>query len=80
MFMMLTETEIKFVFWGIGILLAVLAFIGVLAVNALMQLSRDVNEIKTSFASLNAQHDGHEKQIDELGERVDRLEKKVFAL
>lgn len=68
----MTNTEINFLLWGCGGLLAVLAFVGSIAVNQLMHMARDLNEIKIIMAKLDTKH-------DELEKRVHRLEKVQYA-
>lgn len=60
----MTPTEIKFLLWILGGLLTVLAFIGVLAVNALIKMANDIGEIKVSVKEQSAKHEGLEKRID----------------
>lgn len=61
---MLTEVETKFVLWAIGLLLAVLAFIGALGVSALIRMARDIGEIKLTVGQQIAKHEGLEKRVD----------------
>ncbi len=58
--------------WILPSLLAILAFIGALAVKALMKMSNDINDIKISVSNITTMHEG-------LTERVERLEDKMFA-
>jgi cytochrome c-type biogenesis protein CcmH/NrfF len=57
--------------WAVPTLLAILGFIGALAVNALMSMSTDIGEIKVSVGKATEKHDA-------LVERVERLEDKVY--
>lgn len=57
---------------GIPILLSILAFIGALAVNALIKMGKDINEIKVTVKEVMVKH-------DDLKDRVSRLEEKIFA-
>lgn len=66
------ETIYKLLLWALPILLAVLGFIGALAVNALMNMSKDINEIKISLKEVSTKHEN-------LEERIERLEDKIFA-
>jgi septal ring factor EnvC (AmiA/AmiB activator) len=66
----MTSTEVSFLLWGCGALLAILAFIGALAVKQLMQMAHDINEIKVTIARVDTKHDA-------LEDRVERLEKFV---
>jgi hypothetical protein len=47
-------------------LIAVLSFIGALGVNALMKMSRDLNEIKTMVMVQNVKHDNLERRVENL--------------
>ena len=66
----MTQTEINFLLWGCGSLLAILAFVGAIAVNQLMHMAKDLNDIKVIMARLDTKH-------DELEKRVHRLEKQA---
>lgn len=52
--------------------MAVLGFIGALAVKALMRMSRDIGDIKTTLATEVAKREAIEK-------RIERIEDHVFA-
>jgi hypothetical protein len=54
------------------VFLSLLAFIGGLAVKALMQMSADINEIKTTIATESAKREAIE-------ERLEKVEHKIFA-
>lgn len=56
--------------WAMPILLAILGFVGALAVNQLMKLSDSVNQIQITIGKIATAH-------DDLKERVDKLEEKV---
>jgi sensor domain CHASE-containing protein len=62
----MTPIETKFLLYGCGILLSVLAFIGGLAVNALMKMSNDLHEIKTTIATEMVKREALEKRIEYL--------------
>lgn len=66
----MTPTETSFLLWGCGALLAILAFIGALAVNQLMKMATDINQIKVVIGKIDTKH-------DELEKRVHRLEKQA---
>lgn len=53
------------------VLLAILSFIGILAVKALIKMSGDINEIKVTLGKVTSDHSN-------LTNRVERLEEKVF--
>ena len=64
----MTPIEVNFLLWGCGILLSIIAFVGVLSVKSLMQMATDIGEIKVTIATIDTKH-------DELEKRVHRLEK-----
>ncbi len=65
-------TIYKLLLWALPILLAILGFIGALAVNALMKLANDVNEIKVNIKEVSVKHEDFES-------RLERLEDKIYA-
>lgn len=75
--MSLTQTEQQFILWAFGILLGILAFIGALAVNALMKISNDVHELKTDMKVNAANLKNHEAHLDYLERRVVIIEEKL---
>ena len=70
----MTAIETKFLLWGCGILLGILGFIGALAVNALMRMARDVNEIKADLKEYSAKHDGLQRQVDAHERVIEKLQ------
>ena len=66
----MTQTEVSFILWGCGILLGILSFVGIIAVNQLMKMATDLNEIKVIIGKIDTKH-------DELEKRVHRLEKQI---
>lgn len=64
-------TIYQILIWTVPILLAVLGFIGALGVNALISMSKDLNEIKINLNTVATKHQA-------LEERVDRIEEKVL--
>lgn len=58
--------EIKFVLWACGGLLSVIAFIMALAVNALMKMSNDIHEIKTTIATEGVKREALEKRVTKI--------------
>ena len=68
----MTNTEITFLLWGCGGLLAILGFIGALAVNALIKMGNDIHDIKIALAHNTEKHEA-------LRDRVIVLEEKVLA-
>ena len=67
---------------GIPILLSVLAFIGVIAVNALVKMGNDIGSIKITLGEFAIKHDGLEEKHKETKEnhekRLDKIEHKIF--
>lgn len=66
------ETIYKLLLWALPLLLAVLGFIGALAVNSLIKLADSVNQIKVTIEGMAKSHEGLEK-------RVNHIEEKIFA-
>lgn len=60
------ETIYKLLLWSLPALLAVLSFIGALAVNALINLSKAVNEIKTALQVEITKRDALERRVESL--------------
>jgi hypothetical protein len=52
--------------WLLTILLGVLAFVGALGVKALIQMSKDLTEIKTEVKLLVSKHDEHDRRIEKI--------------
>lgn len=65
-------TIYKLLLWVLPILLAILGFIGALAVNSLMKMASDINDIKVSLKEVSTKHEN-------LEERIERIEDKIFA-
>lgn len=65
----MSPTEIKFLLWFVSALLAILAFVGALGVNALVKMSRDINEIKSAVMVQSTKHDGLEKRVEHLEDK-----------
>jgi hypothetical protein len=70
--MALTENETTFLLWAVGTFIAVFAFIGALGLKALMNMGKDLNEIKVAVKEVATKHDETEK-------RVTRIENHVFS-
>ena len=65
-------TIYKILLWALPILLAVLAFIGGLAVKALIQMSIDINAIKMTIATESAKREAIERRIEIIEEKIFR--------
>jgi len=70
--MQLTENETTFLLWAVCAFIAVFAFIGALAVNALLKVSNDLTDIKIAVREVAAKHEDTER-------RVTRIENHVFS-
>ena len=66
----LTQTETTFLLYGCGLLLGILAFIGSLAVNALINMARDLREIKITIAAESVRREALEKRIDVIEKKI----------
>lgn len=69
--MILSVNESHFLIWAALTMLGILGFIGALGVKALMNMGKDLNEIKVAVKEVATKHDETEK-------RVTRLENHVF--
>ncbi len=72
-------TIYKLLLWAFPALVGVLAFIGAIAVRALIGLNNSVNEIKVNLAATSLKHDSLEKAQEKLEERIDKLETRIYA-
>ena len=64
--------------FGIPILLSILAFIGALAVNALIKMGKDLTAIKVTIERISTKHDGLEKRVDVVEKNVEHLHEKIY--
>jgi hypothetical protein len=71
----MNEIETNFVFWFIGILLAVIAFVGALGVNALIKIAASVNKMEKDLSVLTNDHSNLKEEVREVKHRVLELEK-----
>lgn len=62
----MTSLELKFLLGCLVILLALLAYIGRMAVDALREISKDLNELKIEVVKISTKHDGLEKRVEHL--------------
>ena len=72
------KTLYALMIWGIPILLAVLAFIGGLAVNALIKMGKDLTAIKITIERISTKHDGLEKRVEVAEKNIEHLHEKVY--
>jgi hypothetical protein len=68
----MNPTETSFLLWGCGVLLAILSFIGALAVNQLMKMANDIGDIKITIGRVDEKHTA-------LEDRVNRIEEKLYT-
>lgn len=66
----LTSNETQFLIWAVLALLAILGFIGGLAVKALMSLAKDVSEIKISIREVAVKHEDLETRVSKLEDKI----------
>ena len=62
----MTPTEVKFVIWVLLALLGIIAWIGKIGVSALIKMSNDIGEIKTTVMVQSAKHDDLERRVNVL--------------
>ena len=59
-------TQFDILLWLVSGLIAILYFIGAFGVNALMKMSRDLNDIKTMVMVQDVKHDSLERRVEQL--------------
>lgn len=64
--------------WVLGALLAVLAFIGALGVNAIIKMAKDLGEIKTTIAKIDEKHNSIEATVQHHEKRIEKIEDKIY--
>lgn len=62
----MNETIYTLLLWALPVLLGILAFIGSLAVNSLIKMSNDLNDIKVMLKGISVRHDELEKRVCKL--------------
>ena len=62
-------TQFDILLWLVSGLIAILSFIGALGVNALMKMSKDLNDIKTMVMVQNVKHDNLERRVELLEDK-----------
>lgn len=67
----MNEATVQILLFVTPILMAVLAFIGALGVNALMKMGSDLNAIKVEIQKITSEHDGLEKRVDHIEKKLD---------
>jgi len=63
----------------VPIMMAVLAFIGAIGVNALIGMGKNINEIKISIQKITSEHEGLEQMHCDLVKRVEHLEDRKWT-
>lgn len=79
--MIMNSTDITIytlLLYAMPVLLAVLAFIGGLAVNSLMKMSDNLNEIKITVQKMISEHESLEQSVKSIHHRVEKVEDKIF--
>jgi uncharacterized OsmC-like protein len=66
--------------WLTPVLLAILGAVGMFATKALMQMAKDLNEIKISVKGLATQQEAHEHKLDKHEEKIEELTHKYYTL
>lgn len=64
------HTIYQILLWAIPLLLAVLGFIGALAVKQLVRLSDSVNEIRIVIARIDEKHTDLERRVTNIEEKI----------
>ncbi len=62
----MTQIEVKFLIWACLALLSVIAFVGVIFINAFLKMAKDINSIKTTIAVQAEKHNDLEKRVNRL--------------
>lgn len=64
------HTIYQILLWAIPVLLAMLGFIGALAVKQLVRLSDSVNEIRIVIARIDEKHTDLERRVTNIEEKI----------
>ena len=75
----MNPVETSFLLWGCGVLLAILSFIGALAVSQLMKMANDINQIKITIGRVDEKHTSLKEEHDELKSEVKKIREKLYA-
>lgn len=67
--MNITPVEQSFVIWAVGALLSIIAFIGVLGVKALINIAKDINEMKVTVMKIDTNHSNLERRVSNLEDK-----------
>lgn len=66
----MTPLETKFLIWACLSLLSVIAFVGVLFINAFMKMAKDINIIKTTIQVQSTKHDSLEQRVEKVEHKL----------
>lgn len=62
----MSPLETKFLIWVCITLLSVIAFVGIIFINAFLKMAKDINAIKTAIQVQSTKHDSLEKRVEHL--------------
>lgn len=66
----MTPIEIKFLIWVSLTLLSIIAFVGILFINAFMKMAKDINTIKTTIQVQSTKHDSLEQRVEKVEHKL----------
>jgi len=66
----MTPLETKFLVWVCISLLSVIAFVGIIFINAFLKMAKDINTIKTTIQVQSTKHDSLEKRVEHLEDKL----------
>ena len=66
----MTPIEIKFLIWVSLTLLSIIAFVGILFINAFMKMAKDINTIKTTIQVQSTKHDSLEQRVEKVAHKL----------
>lgn len=66
----MTATEQSFLLWACLTLLAIIAFVGVIFVQAFLKMGKDVHEIKVALTEQKVKHEDLERRVDGIEEEM----------
>jgi cell division protein FtsL len=64
------QTMYEILIWLMPILLAIIAFIGALAVKQFIAMNNNLNELNTKVAVMITKHDNLESRVEELEDKI----------
>lgn len=66
----MTPIEQKFIIWACLTLLSIIAFVGILFINAFMKMAKDINTIKTTIQVQSTKHDSLEQRVEKVEHKL----------